>query len=1023
MEKLKQRFGILLLFCSATVACNRNDPIPEEMRLRPVGPRLSNVQWTACCGKAAIRDSCDDNGDALERLVTAGKDCIDTALATVQRRAKDDLAAAYYIRGQRKGDPVDFLRALKAADETLLKKPDSSVALFNRALAQEKLHLTREAIRSWDEVVKLNEPGWSTEARQRRQRLLGMRDPEWRIDKLEEAIQRRDRAALAKIVRAFPSNSIRAFEESDLLDVESSRFFAEVLNDPYARSIVEAVEHPKDRRALEEGIRAFREARTSAQKGNPDAIEKYQEAGRLLTRAGNPLYIPVRYQIAVGRSNRVAGPLALLDELVPEAEKYAYPGLSDIHAFRAFVLGYQDRLLEADRTYQQAIDSAKRDPTALVSALTRRSENYSHIGNSELAFRDSFRALALLSNVANLNARHHAYASAATAARQLGYPEIALQYQNAAVEAMRNAVQNPPVGGLRAAKHHLSIALRSRADLHVELARDREAQADLEQASELAAALESTGETRALLKMRIREVAGQAALKSNPAAAVNAFREALVLGVDQDSTYRAILHYKLALARRAAQDPDADEDLARALTILRDEARRLVGSGERGAHERLWTPYFSRFQALHHDMVEGRISDNDREHAFVYAEQARGFEPLHLILQSRFAVPGFHAIETTENLRAHLANLPDDTVILHYLVLEDHTYIWVLTRNRIELPLRLRVGRAKIEEWVSNVSIAVASGQRSSMADALIPAYEELFRPALDRVSARSRSRIVIVPDGPMHGLPFAALYSRKDRKYLIERSSIAVAGSTSLYLYALQRDRQFLPTARPEVLIAADPELDLHHARNEASELDRIYEDATVLLGPEATTRKFLASIRDAVIIHFAGHGIANPQDPSLSMLHLAPHGGDSGELTAGRLMSELSELKRTRLVVLAACSSAGGVAVGPEGVAPLVRPIIAANVPAVVGTLWNVQDATVKNLLVSLHCHYRNGDDVAVALQQAQLEMLRNNEHARTWAAFQVVGYAGSPYAPHAAMEMTHSDHVCTQDSLHRPDGLHSQ
>jgi CHAT domain-containing protein len=139
---------------------------------------------------------------------------------------------------------------------------------------------------------------------------------------------------------------------------------------------------------------------------------------------------------------------------------------------------------------------------------------------------------------------------------------------------------------------------------------------------------------------------------------------------------------------------------------------------------------------------------------------------------------------------------------------------------------------------------------------------------------------------------------------------------------------------------------------------------------------------------------------------------------------MQELSELGRTRLVVLGACSTAGGTSVGPQGLAPLVRPLIAANVPAVVGTLWNVKDnATTTELLVSFHCHYRHGDDVAQALRQAQLEMLRKQEPATTWAAFQVVGYAESPWPHPTPLENTHSEHVCTQDSLHRPDGLHHE
>jgi CHAT domain-containing protein len=265
---------------------------------------------------------------------------------------------------------------------------------------------------------------------------------------------------------------------------------------------------------------------------------------------------------------------------------------------------------------------------------------------------------------------------------------------------------------------------------------------------------------------------------------------------------------------------------------------------------------------------------------------------------------------------------------------------------------------------------------------------------------------------------------------YLIERASIAVAGSTSLYLYALHRDRELASNAATSVLIVGEPGIDprfglspLPFAEAEALELKSfLYKDAETLDGTQATTRRFLAAAKNATIIHFAGHGRANPATPWTSMLFLAPEGADRGELTAWKLLTEASDLAKTRLIVLAACDTASGDSVGPEGVAPLVRPLIAARVPAVVGTLADVSDATTKDLLVSFHCHYRHGDDVAVALQNAQRAMLRKTKSAGAWALFQVVGYADSPYPRPAALEDNSELFPC-QDLLYRPDGLHSQ
>src|SRR5262249_17332432 len=105
-----------------------------------------------------------------------------------------------------------------------------------------------------------------------------------------------------------------------------------------------------------------------------------------------------------------------------------------------------------------------------------------------------------------------------------------------------------------------------------------------------------------------------------------------------------------------------------------------------------------------------------------------------------------------------------------------------------------------------------------------------------------------------------------------------------------------------------------------------------------------------------------------------------------------------KTRLFVLSACSSAGGLPVGPEGVAPLIRPLIAAGVPAVVGSLWTVGDSTSEGRLVAFHRHFREGSDSAAALRLAQLDLLQNKNpglrSVLTWAPFQVIGYASSPF-----------------------------
>ena len=1005
MKGLKKLHCVLLLLGSAAMGCNGENTFPlDSGDRRYVRPRLSEARWRICCARPPkIVTSCPEpigsRERALELLVVAGGACLDTAVLAIEKHSPEDLAAAYLIRAERNDDPVDLLRASKIAKG------------FNRALVLERLGLREEAFAAWDKVSRASSP-WGEEARAWRD--ARRPDPQWSEERLRQALARRDRGAVGAMARAFPVDAALFFEASGLRDLGAARLMAEVLaegGDPYPKAVVEALERPADRDALERGLEAYR-------------ARDYERAAALLERAGNPLHLAARYAGASQQFKKGAESLPQLDALALVTPARYSTLASRIHTLRANALEFQDRYLEAHTAYEEALRFAKADPTQIASVMSRRSANYVTIGSPERGFRDSLRALGLLPRVASLNESHQAYGNAAKAALALGYPDIALQYQNAAVGAMLKAV----VTGLPRTKHHLAISLRVRAEIHAARNSLGAAEADLKQGSELAEAAD-VRELLPLLRMRLREVRGDVHLAGNPAGAVQAYGEAIGLAAEQDSTYRAVLHFKRAEARRRTGDRRAEEDVTTAFAILRDEARQLLDRRKRGAYEELWTAYFSRFETIRREAIERSISGGaPTEEAFVQDEQARAFEPMHLLLQSQSVPPGFQPIRTVADLNHALATLPEDTAILQYVVLPSKTYVWVLTRGKITI-VQLRATRPQIDRWVAELTAAVRAKQRDPFTRVARAVYGDLFRPVLGKTG--SASTLVIIPDGPMYGLPFAALRGTREEGFLIERRSIATAGSTSLYLYARARDAQFRGEGAPSVLLVGDPAFDprsglrpLPYALREVEELRHShYPDAEVLTGAEATIDRFLNAAREATIVHFAGHAVTNPQTPPKSRLFLAPRKNDSGDLTAERLMQELAALERTRLVVLGACSTAAGQPVGPEGLAPLVRPLIAANVPAVVGTLWDVNDATSKALLVSLHCHYRHGDDVAVALRVAQLERLRNHDNPMTWAAFQVVGYAQSPYPRPVTLEETHNDGVCAQNSLQRPHGLHPQ
>jgi Flp pilus assembly protein TadD len=85
---------------------------------------------------------------------------------TSDARMESDLAAVYLARGTRDGNRQDFEKALSATDRAVMSQPELPEALFNRALALERLSLRPEARAAWLDYLQVDgQSAWAAEAR------------------------------------------------------------------------------------------------------------------------------------------------------------------------------------------------------------------------------------------------------------------------------------------------------------------------------------------------------------------------------------------------------------------------------------------------------------------------------------------------------------------------------------------------------------------------------------------------------------------------------------------------------------------------------------------------------------------------------------------------------------------------------------------------------------------------------------------------------------------------------------------
>ncbi|MCU1350531.1 MAG: Tetratricopeptide 1 repeat-containing protein, partial [Acidobacteria bacterium] len=703
--------------------------------------------------------------------------------------------------------------------------------------------------------------------------------------------------------------------------------------------------------------------------------------------------------------------------------------LAIVHIRRAHFLFIQSRYLDSLSEYDAAEKICRQigDEQNLGIIYTRQVGILRVLGHKDLTWRQVFQARRYESRIVELVQRHLLLGEITLSAVALGYPEVALRYQNAAMKILQDQLASPDGGDdsqVRQWRGLLGVAFGQRAAIRGRLG-DPRAIDDLREAERLVSEGTFSEDARKIRMAPIREVEGQLLLHSDPARAAAAFKEAYELAWPvYHRTYSASLLVERAEARLLNRERAAAEaDLQNAVAQLRSEERIVLGDRQKGQAEPLWSPYFSRSRDAYARLIQQLMDEQKWAAAFGYSEQFRAYELLNLVRTWT------HNSEPLD-LPHIRAALPPATFIIEYFVLADRTYAWLIGRNEKDFaPFTFNVGKEQVAAWTADLAQSAIRRNEEAFLGTLKQVSASLVREPLARIARISAERklnprVIFVPDAATHGIPFAALIvdPAKQDDYLIQHYPVAVAPSATLYAFSLTRDAAIPRATRPSVLLVGNPTFDhgldvakdlkeLQLADAEVEEIDRTYQPVAkvILLAHEhATIPSFFERAPQSTIIHFAGHAIANPDAPSESLLLFAPSpisptgtisksANRKGALTAQELLMKLQS-DRTRLFVMSACSTAGGVPIGAEGLAPLVRPILAAGVPAAVGSLWDIPEYNAKPLFAFFHQHYREGHDADVALQLAQRDMLHHKKKLlkspAVWGAFQMTGFASSPF-----------------------------
>ena len=258
--------------------------------------------------------------------------------------------------------------------------------------------------------------------------------------------------------------------------------------------------------------------------------------------------------------------------------------------------------------------------------------------------------------------------------------------------------------------------------------------------------------------------------------------------------------------------------------------------------------------------------------------------------------------------------------------------------------------------------------------------YKELIEPLLDEAvnptsegSGVSR-KLVIVPHGLLHRVPFHALFD--GRSYLLERFEVSYAPSAKVYSLCQKRIPQTFDKAL--VLSVADPSIPA--VTEETQAVVRHLPAAELLRDRQATTEALRLKAPGCGVLHLACHGMFRVDNPMFSSLKL----GD-GWLAASDVIR--LDLAGT-LVTLSACESGRNAVFAGDELMGLTRAFLGAGATTLVASLWLVQDETTAELMEKWYEHLREGVGRATALRNAQLALKDRYPHPYYWAPFVLIG-----------------------------------
>lgn len=355
-------------------------------------------------------------------------------------------------------------------------------------------------------------------------------------------------------------------------------------------------------------------------------------------------------------------------------------------------------------------------------------------------------------------------------------------------------------------------------------------------------------------------------------------------------------------------------------------------------------------------------------------------------------------------------------------------YAWVVTGQGIRT-VHIEAGSAEIGLLVRDLLTALSGNDASPAAAPATRLYELLLLPVASMLP--QGGTVAIVPDGPLHSLPFAVLTHGEST--FIEQHPFFVVSSVDLALQiaAAGESAPSSLAAAPGLatLLVADPLLVPSHGAMPLVRLLDIHAPASAArtqpgppgsegvappeppltsglrtllgedllstaIGPQANEVIYAKLAPEQIIVHLSAPVLRFGAEPMFSglMLGRSDLGEDDGLLQCWEIATRQL---RARLAVVEVTQTSPGLLAEEEALAGIPRGFFTAGVPVVVTNLLPVPPDASTAFFLRFYEALRNGAPVAAAVRTAALALkaVPRFAHPRDWGAFVAVGLGDKP------------------------------